>query len=73
MTENTGIYIHFTSLAYAPEHMPATSICMSLYTNKCSLLVDPKLLHIQLKTTNSNFIYHAITIYVPTTNMPLKC
>ena len=36
----------------------------------CSLCKDPTLVHIYIQNA---FNYHIIAIYVPTTNMPLKC
>ena len=69
------VYIQFKLLAYVPEH-----ICLSHHTSmsQCtSNIVYIKTPHYctykSNNTMNCNFIYHAINIYVPATNKPLKC
>ena len=57
-------------------HMPLNKntchiACICTTALIISLHVGPTVLHTQEKT--ATFIYYAITIYVPTTNMPLKC
>ena len=67
------VYIHFTLLECAHEQYASNITHISLHY--CySLYIDPTLLHIEVqKITNCNFNYHAIAIFVATTNMPLKC
>ena len=68
-------YLHFTLLAYAPEHI---YLPHHTYMSHCTGNTDYTGTHINTYVSHNrimkcNFIYHAITIYVPPTNMPFKC
>ena len=69
------VYLHLTLLAYDPEH-----ICLQHHThihNCTSIIVYMLSLHYWIyksnKKMNCNFIYDALSIYVPATNILLKC
>ena len=70
MSPEALLYIHLTLLAYSPNkyvyytaHICPTALLLSLHVQT---------VHVSLKKTET-FICHAITIYVPTTSVPLKC
>ena len=67
------MYICFTSLTYVPEQ-----ICLSHSTHLFHYTVPVVCIwtpyqHTNNSTKKATFIYHDITIYVPATNIPLKC
>ena len=57
--------------------MPATLYIYVPLHFYCSLYIDPKSIYTKCKKktikTNVTLIYHAIAIYMPATNIPLKC
>ena len=74
VTKSTGLFtFHIIDIC------PGTNVSGTLHMYftlhlQWILHLDHRLLHIKVKkTTNSTFIYHAITIYMPASNVPLKC
>ena len=65
----------FHITAICPEaNKPATLHIYILLHCYLSLHIDPTLLHISINTLqNATLIYNATAIYVPATNMPIKC
>ena len=62
---------HITGI-YPCTNMPDTLQIYVWLHWKCSPLIDPTLLHIQVKKKNCTFIYYVTSKYVPATNMPIK-
>ena len=74
MSPQALVYIHFTLFSYALIIYACHIRCMSHCTSNITYMSIPHYCtYISNKTSNHNFIYPAISIYVPASNMPLKC
>ena len=61
---------HFTLLAYTPQQICLSHhICMTQYINNAVFMETPYYHTYKSNTTNYNFTDHAISIYVPATNI----